>query len=105
MIDGSYFCPACCKTIKCYGNIKVHDTCFKNSRIILLTNLSLFGTPEVHQIIRNEVYNNMNIYYNSNISIQDLSSKIESLLKDNENEFEYPGKVLKLIKQNKNTNN
>ena len=65
--DGSYFCPACGKTIRCYHKEQLSETPFNNSRIIPLTDLSLFGTSEVHHIIRNEVYNNMELYYNKDI--------------------------------------
>ena len=51
MIDGTYFCPACGKTIRCFGIDQIYDTPFKDSRIILLSNLSLLGTTEVHRII------------------------------------------------------
>ena len=92
-IDGNYFCPACGKTIKCFGKDQIYDTQFKDSRIIPLSNLSLLGTPENHRIIRNEVYDNMGIYYDPIIPIQELSSKMENLLKDMQYEYEDPAKV------------
>ena len=101
MIDGTYFCPACGKTIRCFGIDQIYDTPFKDSRIILLSNLSLLGTPEVHRIMRNEVYDNMDTYYDSIVSAQELSSKMENILKDKQYEYENPEKVLKKTRRNK----
>ena len=101
MIDGTYFCPACGKTIRCFGIDQIYDTPFKDSRIILLSNLSLLGTPEVHRIIRNEVNDNMDTYYDSIVSAQELSSKMENILKDKQYEYENPEKVLKKTRRNK----
>lgn len=97
MTDGSYFCPACGKTIKCKHKEQIKDSSFRKSRIIPLSNLSLFGTSEVCDIIRNEVYQNMELYYNSDSIIDELSSKMEELLKDKEQRYE--GVVKKLRKR------
>ncbi len=99
MIDGTYFCPACGKTIRCFGINQIYDTPFKDSRIILLSNLSLLGTPEVHQIMRNEVYDNMDVYYDSIIPIQELSSKMENILTDKQCEYKSSEKVFKRIRK------
>lgn len=101
MIDGTYFCPACGKVIKCFGIDQIYDTQFKDSRIIPLSNLSLLGTPEVHRMMRNEVYENMDTYYDSIFSVQELSSKMEDILKDKQYEYENPEKVFKKTKRNK----
>ena len=101
MIDGTYFCPACGKAIKCFGIDQIYDTQFKDSRIIPLTELSLLGTPEVYRIMRNEVYDNMDTYYDSIVSVQELSSKMEDILKDKQYEYENPEKVLKKTRRNK----
>ena len=93
VFDGTYFCPACGKIIKCFGIDMIYDTQFKDSRIIPLTNLSLLGTPENHHIIRNEVYDNIDLYYDPVISIQELSSKMENLLKDMQYEYVSPEKA------------
>ena len=95
VIDGTYFCPACGKAIKCFGIDQIYDTPFKDSRIIPLSNLSLLGTPEVHRMMRNEVYENMDTYYDSIVSIQELSSKMEDILKYKQYEYENPEKVFK----------
>ena len=97
MIDGNYFCPACGKIIKCFGMDKIYDTQFKDSRIIPLTNLSLLGTPENHHIIRNEVYDNMDVYYDPIIPIEELSSKMEEKLVKLQTQYEEPTKKLKKI--------
>ena len=99
MIDGAYFCPACGKNIKCFGMDQIYDTQFKDSRIIPLTNISLLGTPEVHQIMRNEVYDNMDVYYDSIIPIQELSSKMENILTDKQYEYKNSEKVFKKIRK------
>ena len=101
MIDGTYFCPACGKAIKCFGMNQIYDTPFKDSRIIPLPNLSLLGTPEVHRMMRNEVYDNMDTYYDPIVSIQELSLKMEDVLKENQYEYESPAKVFKKTRRNK----
>ena len=82
MIDGNYFCPACDKVISCVHEEDIEDTIFKDSRVIPLTNLSLYGTPHIHAIIKSEVYYNMSLYYNFDIAIEELANKMESKLMD-----------------------
>ncbi len=93
--DGSYFCPACGKTIRCYHKNQLSETSFNSSRVIPLTDLSLFGTSEVHDIIRSEVYNNIELYYNKEIPVNRLSFRMQELLRDKENKYERPELVLK----------
>ena len=96
MIDGIYYCPSCGKVIRCIKKDEIKDTPFKDSQIIPLIDLSLLGTPEFHRIMRNEVYENMDIYYNSTVSTQKLSTKMEELLKDKQYKYESPLKVFKM---------
>lgn len=95
MIDGTYFCPACGKTIKCVHPEQIKDSSFKDSRVIPLTNLSLYGTSEVYHTIRNEVYQNMELYYNLEIDIEELSNRMEELLKDKEQRYQNSAKTLR----------
>lgn len=95
MIDGTYFCPACGKTIKCIHPEQIKESSFKDSRVIPLTNLSLFGASEIHHIIRNEVYQNMELYYNSASVVEELSDRMEELLKDKEQRYENSAKTLR----------
>ena len=104
MIDGTYFCPACGKSIKCIKKEQLQESSFKDSRVIPLTNLSLFGTSEVHHTIRNEVYENMDLYYDSEADIDELSSRMEELLKDKEQRYESPAKALRKIRKNPTDN-
>ena len=71
----TYFCPAC-------GLIQnsFHVNTFQNSRIISLSHLSLIGTIEVLQKIREEVFQNMDFYYRSNMKKEILSEKMEEVL-------------------------
>lgn len=101
MLDGTYFCPACGKSIKCIRQEQLQESSFKDSRIIPLTNLSLFGTSDVHHTIRNEVYENMDLYYNSETDINELSSRMEELLKDKEQRYESPAKALRKTRKDK----
>ena len=103
MIDGTYFCPACGKLIKCYIKEHLNETAFKDSRIIPLNNLSLIGTSDVHHTIRNEVYENMDLYYDCNVSTIELSSKMEQKLIDKQCLYESPVKIKKIRKINKKT--
>ena len=94
-IEGEYFCPACGKTIRCYKKNQLKESIYANSRIIPIKHLSLLGTSEVHFIIQNEVFNNMNIYYDKNLETEVLSLRMEELLKDHQYEYKSPAKVLK----------
>jgi hypothetical protein len=92
--DGTYFCPACGKSIKCFHKDELRNTVFNDSRIIPLTNLSLFGSVDLYQKIREEVYANLDLYYDYVIPTDVLSSKMESVLIDNQNRCDRPEKVL-----------
>ena len=93
-IDGKYFCPACGYTIKCIQKEQIKKSEFKDSRIIPLTNLSLLGTSEDYHSIRNEVYQNMELYYNPEIDIETLSNKMEEILKNKEMRYKKLTKTL-----------
>ena len=82
--DGNYFCPACGKSIRLVSKTQIGLSSFKDSRIIPLTNLSLVGTSELLYTIRNEVYQNMDLYYNDEVSTEDLEGRMEDILKDQE---------------------
>ena len=88
VIDGSYYCPACGKVIEFINQDQINNTVFKNSRIIPLNNISLIGTKDVHDAIRNEVYSNIKYYYNFNITDEDLSNKMEELLAEYQCSYE-----------------
>lgn len=88
-VDGNYFCPACGKTIRCLSNDDVLKTDFRASKIIPITNLSLVGNKETYYMIRNEVYNNMELYYNKTTNIQELSSRMEEILQEQEIDHNY----------------
>ena len=101
MIDGSYFCPACGKSTGLV--IKGQTIPFEKSRVIALTNLSLIGSSDLYHTIRNEVYGNMDFYYNPNISTEELSSKMELILEDKQSKYQSPRNYLKReLKPNKN---
>ena len=95
IIDGNYFCPACEKVIFCVHEEDINDTVFKNARIILLTNLSLIGTNQVHAIIKNEVYYNMDLYYNFDIDVKELSSKMEEKLINHQYDYNKTNKLVR----------
>ena len=95
LIDGTYFCPACGKSIKCIKADQLQESSFKSSRVIPLTNLSLIGTSSLYHAIRNEVYQNIDIYYNLNTATEELSSMMEEQVKDQEQRYESPIKTLR----------
>ena len=97
MIDGTYYCPACGKSITCDYKEGFLLSSFKNSRIIPLINLSLNAEEEVFTTIRNEVFNNMAMYYNKNINTSILSNKMEEKLKDKQ--CDYMQSVLRKTKK------
>ena len=93
--DGYYFCPACGKTIKCFDKSQVKESSFKTSKIIPLTNLSIIGSKEVYKLIRNEIYNNMDFYYNPDVSIEEIRIKMEDILNDKQSKFNNYAKIFK----------
>jgi hypothetical protein len=96
-LDGQYYCPACQKVIMCYEYAKFEDSTFKNSRVIPLTNLSLLGTKEVCDVMREDVINNMELYYDSNVSTEELSYRMEELLKDKQSIYGSHENVLRRL--------
>ena len=95
VVYGKYYCPACGKTIMCYKNGQIKETDFKDSRVIPLTNLSLVGTPQLHNTIRNEVLDNMDFYYDYIIPDEELSSRMEEVLKNMQDDYQTPQYVLR----------
>ncbi len=93
--DGDYFCCACGSTIRCYHTGDIRNTAFKDSRVIPLTNLSLFGSHELYRTIRNHVFDNFDKYYNKSTPINELEEDMEEVLKPLEDSYENPVKVLK----------
>ena len=96
--DASYFCPSCGKAIVFIQEKQLKETEFKTSKIISLTNLSLIGTNDVFSAIRNEVYNNIDLYYNSNVLKEELINKMESLLEDKQSKYKSPELILRKTK-------
>ena len=94
-IDGNYYCPACSKTIKLFQASDIKESPFKESRIIPLTNLSLLGTDFIYFLIRIEVFFNIDIYYNKNISIEELTKRMENVLKDDQYDYTPPHLLIK----------
>lgn len=92
--DGYYYCPACGQTLHPYSKELLAESSFKDSRVIPLPNLSLFGTSDVRKAIRIEVYDNMEFYYDSNIPTIELTARMESVLKSKEKRYERPERVL-----------
>ena len=92
--DGYYYCPACGQTLHPYSKELLAESSFKDSRVIPLPNLSLFGTSDVRKTIRIEVYDNMEFYYDSNTPTVELTARMESILKSKEKRYERPERVL-----------
>lgn len=95
IVDGNYYCPACETSIECFQNNQIKNTPFRNSRIINLSSLSILGTKEVHHKIRNEVYQNIDLYYHSDYNVEELTDKMIEILEDYQIENEKPEKVLR----------
>ena len=100
-IDGRYFCPACGKTVKCMKSKDIQNSSFKNSKVVPLTNLSLIGTSELYHTIRNEVYQNIEFYYSQDKPIEELSIRMEDVVKDQEARKEDIVQVLRRVRNNK----
>ena len=80
-IDGIYYCPACGKKEELIFKNQYLSSCFKNSKIISLTDLSLVGDKDTLMKIRDEVLDNLDYYYKNN-NLYDLRNTMEGKLKD-----------------------
>ena len=94
-IDGTYYCPACGKSIRVLHKKDFMDSPFKKSRIIPLTNLSLMGTNEVYTTIKQEVVSNIQDYYDPEMPVEELEYRMEMVLEDKQIKYKGDGKVLK----------
>lgn len=96
VIDGKYYCPACDKNIELVNKNQYLNSCFKNSKIISLTDLSLIGDIETLTKIKEEVLENMDFYYKCN-NMYELRNRMEHKLRDYQHNFNKKNKILKLI--------
>lgn len=94
-IDGSYFCPACRLVLECASKEQLKNTKYRDSRVIPLLNLSLKNGRVVHDAIRKEVFQNLDLYYNPEASIEELSAKMEDAIAENYFDYLNPNKVLR----------
>jgi hypothetical protein len=95
IIDGDYFCPACGQTIECIHSVDIIKSPFKNSKIIQLSNLSLYTSKELYSDIRGEVYFNYDFYYNPETDVDDMQNKMENVLM----KYDSPYDVKRLYKK------
>ena len=91
--DGNYYCPACGKTIKCREEEQLFSTDFCDSRVIDLTNLSLFGSSRVLFNIKKTVRDNMDLFYDTDIKDEVLSCLMTEVLIDYESDYYDHSKV------------
>ena len=94
-IGGKLFCPACKLVIECAKKGQIEQTKFGRARIIPLLNLSLRNGNNVKNAIREEVYSNLDVYYNSKVSTEALSSKMEDAIAEHHFDYLNPNKVLR----------
>lgn len=83
IVGGNYYCPICGKSIGTNNNEFFSKTAFKNSRVIDLNNISLMGNSETLHNIKKAVIGNIDLYYNSNATDEELASRLEETLKSN----------------------
>lgn len=93
--DINHYCPACRLVITCKDPKQIAQTKFRASRVIPLLNLSLRNGRNVHDAIRNEVYDNLDFYYNPEVPVEELSKKMEDAVADQHFDYLNPNKVLK----------
>ena len=97
VIDGKYYCPACGKNIEFVSNNQYLNSCFKNSKIISLTDLSLVGDTKTLLKIKEEVLNNLDFYYKCK-DMYELRNRMEHKLKDYQYDYNKKSKIFKLTK-------
>lgn len=85
---GTCYCPACGKKLAITAETPIQETPFKDSRIIVLKNISLLGTEKTLRVLREEVKSNMDIYYSPNSNLEELSSRMEGLLQKQEYDYD-----------------
>ena len=98
VIDGNYYCPACSKNIEFIFKNQYLTSCFKDSKIISLTDISLVGDTKTLLKIKEEVLNNMDFYYKCNDLIE-IRNRMEHKLKDYVYDYSKKNKILKLTKK------
>lgn len=94
-VEGNYFCPACNLVIQFAEKGQIENSKYKNSRIISLPNLSLRNGKNLHKAIRQEVYENLELYYSKKIDEDFLSKKMEEVLITQQIDYSEKNKVLK----------
>ena len=98
LIDGYYFCPACGKLIECIDKEHLKKSPFKNSRIIELKNIAILSTKDNLKLMRTEVYSNFDFYYNHKEEKRKIQSKMETVIKENQTDYEIIPKSLRKVK-------
>ncbi|MBQ8892399.1 MAG: hypothetical protein IJ068_06030 [Bacilli bacterium] len=76
-------CPICDKTIKLYGDKKIEESEFKNSRLIDLTNFNIGGSLKYDSIV-NFIMENYDDFYKSDLNINLLSDSIHKFIEEKE---------------------
>ncbi len=90
IIEGYYYCPACGKwTIAATPDYFEHSS-FKESIVIPLPNLSLRADEETFASISNEVQENMDLYYSSILTVEEMSARMEAILSDEQYDYSKP---------------
>ena len=80
-IDGNYYCPMCRKSIGTHSMDFFYASDFKDSRIIKLDNISLEGNSTNLSLLRQEVFDNYEFYYDSSCTDDELASRMENALR------------------------
>ena len=80
--DSRCFCPACGKTLNFLSINDIEKTEFRNARVIPLLHLAPSLRSESYRAIREEVYTNMDLYYDPNSDIEELSTRVDNILRN-----------------------
>ena len=101
VIDGFYYCPACGKKEEIIDREDLRYSCFKDSKVVDLTELSLLPNDTVLGEIRHEVYNNLDFYYGADTPDEELKTMMVETMRPRNMPFEKQKDILRRIREKK----
>lgn len=76
-----YYCPSCGKKENTCIHYKLNKTCFKNSKLIDLTELKIDSYNNTLNMVQEEVFEHPEYYYNDETTTEQLSETMSKMIK------------------------
>ena len=90
------YCPSCAKKENIYAFNELENTCFKNSKVIDLSELNIDNYSRIFEMIQEEVFEHPDYYYNEEIPVEQLSETICKMINYKIQEAKKTKKIRKL---------